>query len=227
MVSEDSTTGIQARLSNHVGLQGLTVAAISDALDGLGYRNQVMHSRMRPVAGVKPIIGPAFTMQAVLQPSLAAEPYALEMQATDTIPVGHVMVVSAEGAGQAGLWGELLATRAQERGAVGAVVDGGVRDIAGLNRLGFPTFASSVHAADSYGRVEVRSFGEPIISGDVPVRPGDIIAADLDGVVVIPSEIAQEAMVAAAAKLTKEQEAQTMLKAGVSVRDTHAEVGVL
>jgi 4-hydroxy-4-methyl-2-oxoglutarate aldolase len=223
----DSADRLSELVSRHVGLRGLTVATIADVLDRLGYRNQVMHSRMRPVAAVRPILGPAFTLQAVPQPSLVSDPYALEMEATDVMPDGAVIAVSAGGASQAGLWGELLSTRALARGGVGAVIDGGVRDIAGIEQLRFPTFASTIHAADSYGRAEVTSFDEPIICGDVPVRPGDLIAADLDGVVVIPIEIAEEAIAAAADKLAKEHDAQRMLKEGVSVRDVYQRTGVL
>ncbi|HEY2600920.1 MAG TPA: hypothetical protein VGI67_05130 [Thermoleophilaceae bacterium] len=225
--SKGSATKISELVEHHIGLQGLTVATIADVLDRLGYRNQVMHSRMRPVAAVRPILGPAFTMQAVPQPSLVSEPYAMEMAATDVMPPGAVVAVSAGGASQAGLWGELLSTRALARGGVGAVIDGGVRDIAGIERLRFPTIASTIHAADSYGRAEVTSFDEPIICGDVPVRPGDLIAADLDGVVVIPVEIAEKAIDEAAIKLAKEHEAQRMLKQGVSVRDVYERTGVL
>jgi regulator of RNase E activity RraA len=225
--SADPGRTIPDLIARHSGLRGLTVATIADVLDRLGYRNQVMHSRMRPVAAPAPILGPAFTMQAVPQPSLVSDPYALEMEATDVMPEGTVIAVSAGGASQAGLWGELLSTRALARGGVGAVVDGGVRDIAGIERLRFPTFASTVHAADSYGRAEVTSYDEPIICGDVPVRSGDLIAADLDGVVVIPTEIAEEAIQAAAEKLAKEHDAQRMLQDGVSVRDVYHRTGVL
>src|SRR5258706_11954450 len=104
----DSVTKIHALLAQHPGLAGLTVATLADVLDRLGYRNQVMHSRMRPVAAVKPIIGPAFTMQAVPQPSLVSDPYAMEMAATDAIPPGAVMAVSAGGARPARLLGQPL-----------------------------------------------------------------------------------------------------------------------
>jgi 4-hydroxy-4-methyl-2-oxoglutarate aldolase len=222
-----SGTKIQELLARHPDLDGLTVATLADVLDRLGYRNQVMHSRMRPVVAAKPILGPAFTMQAVPQPSLVSDPYAMEMEATDVIPPGAVMAVSAGGASQAGLWGELLSTRALARGCVGAVIDGGVRDLAGIEQLQFPTFASTIHAADSYGRAEVTSFDEPIICGDVPVRPGDLIAADLDGVVVVPTEIAEDAIEAAALKLSKEHDAQRLLKDGISVREVYSRTGVL
>jgi 4-hydroxy-4-methyl-2-oxoglutarate aldolase len=205
-----------------------TVAAIADVLDRLGYRNQVMHSGMRPIVAAAPIIGPAFTIQAVAQPREADEPYQRELAAVDAIPPQAVVVLSAGGVSEAGIWGELLSTRALARGGVGAVIDGAVRDLAGIARLGFPVFATAVHAADSYGRAEVTSFAEPITCAGVPVSPGDLVAADLDGVVVIPAEVADRCLDDAAVKLSKERQARQMLSGdGATVRETYARYGVL
>ncbi len=206
----------------------LTVAAIADALDRLGHRDQVMHSRMRPVVAPAPIFGPAFTIQAIAQPSESGEPYDKELAAVDAIPAQAVVVFNAGGVSEAGIWGELLSTRALARGAIGAVIDGAVRDLTGIDRLGFPVFATAVHAADSYGRVEVISFEQPITCAGVAVRPGDLVAGDLDGVVVIPAEVADQCVVDAEAKLAKEQPARTMLRdGGATVRETYARYGVL
>jgi regulator of RNase E activity RraA len=206
----------------------LTVAAIADALDRLGHRDQVMHSGMRPVVAPAPILGPAFTIQAVAQPRESGEPYERELAAVDAIPAQAVVVFNAGGVSEAGIWGELLSTRALARGAIGAVIDGAVRDLAGIDRLGFPVFATAVHAADSYGRAEVISFEEPITCAGVAVRPGDLIAGDLDGVVVIPAEVADQCLLDAREKLSKEQQARTMLRdGGATVRETYARYGVL
>jgi len=221
---------VQVVFSPGAGREGaqLTVAAIADALDRLGHRAQVMVSGMRPVAAPTPILGPAFTIQAVPQPRQSERPYEKELAAVDAIPRGAVIAFNAGGDTEAGIWGELLSTRAIARGGIGAVIDGGVRDVAGIGALEFPVFATAVHAADSYGRVEVSAFEEPIVCGGVPVRPGDLIAADLDGVVVVPAEVAEECLRDAGAKLDKEGAARAMLRdEGATVRDTYARHGVL
>jgi regulator of RNase E activity RraA len=206
----------------------LPVAAIADALDRLGHRDQVMSSRMRPVVATKPILGPAFTIQAMAQPSLPPNPYEKELAATDAIPAGAVVVFNAGGVSEAGIWGELLSIRAQARGAVGAVIDGGVRDVAGIAGLDFPVHATSVHAADSYGRAEVVSYDQAIVCGGVPVNRGDLICADLDGVVVIPARVADRCIEDALAKLAKEGDARAMLREeGASVREVYDRHGVL
>jgi regulator of RNase E activity RraA len=205
----------------------LSVAVVSDVLDRLGYRHQAMASSVRPVAASRRIVGPAFPVQAVARTALPDHPYEREIEATDTVPRGSVIAFNSGGETEVGVWGELLATRAAGRGCVGAIIDGGVRDIAGLERLDFPTFATAIHPADSFGRVEVTSFGLPIVCGGVPVRQGDIIVADVDGVVVIPYEVAGKALEAALDKRSKEQQAQKMLDAGASVKATYERHQVL
>jgi 4-hydroxy-4-methyl-2-oxoglutarate aldolase len=206
----------------------LPVAALADTLDHLGHRHQVMSSRMRPVVAREPIIGPAFTIQAIARPIRSPNPYERELAATDAVPPGAVVVFNAGGVSEAGIWGELLSIRAQARGGIGAVIDGGVRDVAGLAELNFPVHATSVHAADSYGRAEVVSYGEAIICGGVPVNPGDLIAADLDGVVVIPAAVGKRCIEGAAAKLAKEGDARAMLREeSVSIREVYDRHGVL
>jgi 4-hydroxy-4-methyl-2-oxoglutarate aldolase len=201
---------------------------LADAIDRLGHRSQVMHSAVRPVVYTEPLFGPAFTIQAVAHPVLSDRPYEKELAAVDSIPAGAIVVFSAGGVMETGIWGELLSTRALSRGAVGVVVDGGVRDVRGMRELGFPVFASAVHAADSYGRAEVVSYNEPIVCGGVAVRPGDLVAADLDGVVVIPADVADQCLSDAQSKLEKEDRARAMLRDdGASVQETYARHGVL
>jgi regulator of RNase E activity RraA len=208
-------------------LATVTVAALCDALDSDGLREQIMDQRIRPVAAGVPIVGPAFTIRAVRTDVFAERPYEKELAATDAIPDGAVVVFDTDGTMDVGIWGELLSTRAITRGAVGAVIDGGVRDIAGIERLGFPTYASAIHPADSYGRADVVAFDEPIVCGGVTVRPGDLVAADLDGVVVVPAERADACLAAAREKLERESDAQAMLRDGASATETYGRHKVL
>lgn len=205
----------------------LTVPLIADALDRQGLRNQVMSIGLRPVAAARRICGPAFPVQAVARTALPDNPYEMELEATDAIPTGSIVAFNSGGVMDAGVWGELLTTRALSRGGVGAVIDGAVRDIEGIEKLDFPTFAAAIHPADSFGRAEVIGFGDPIVCGDVPVRLGDVIVADVDGIVVIPYEIAQRTMLEAEAKSSKEAEAQQMLEEGASVQETYERHHVL
>ncbi len=194
----------------------------------MGMRDQVLHHAIRPVVTpAEPIAGPAFTIDAVKDGRLLDDPYAQEIAAVDAIPGGAFVVVGTAGTVEAAVWGELLATVAGNRGAVAAVTDGAVRDLAGLRRKGLPTYAAAVSARDSYGRLLVVGFGGETTCGGVATRPGDLVLADEDGVVVVPRDRAEEAIAAAEAKLQVEDVALVALESGTSLQDMYDEHGVL
>lgn len=208
-------------------LSGLYVAVVADVADRMGLRHQVMSHAVRPVHRFATIVARAATIQAVPSGEIPDNPYEHELAAVDGLPRGSVAVVNTGGVYDAAVWGELLATRAIESGAVGAIVDGGVRDVAGLEALEFPVFATSISANDSYGRMQVVTSQEPVVCGGVSVRPGDVVLADRDGVIVVPAEVAGEVAEAASAKKRKESLARADLTAGASAADVYAKHGVL
>ena len=115
-----------------------------------------------------------------------AEPYAMEIEAIDSILPGEVVVVSTQQSKRNAPWGELLSTAAKARGAHGAVIDGLVRDVRKIEELGFPVLAAGIKPVDSMGRGIVTGYNVPVECGEVLVNPGDFVFADLDGVVVSP-----------------------------------------
>jgi 4-hydroxy-4-methyl-2-oxoglutarate aldolase len=209
------------------GLGRLYVAVVADVLDRLGRRDQVMWEGIRPVTEPVVVVGLAHPIKAMRSDAQADDPYAKELEAVDAVPPGAIVVFDTERACDASVWGELLATRAIRRGAVGAIVDGGVRDVKRLREKRFPTHAASVSANDSYGRLEVLSYGEPIRCGDVPVGPRDVVMADGDGVVVIPEQLVCEVAAAAAVKVEHENHAREMLVDGCSIAEAYRRYGVL
>jgi regulator of RNase E activity RraA len=209
------------------GLRRLSVAVVSDVLDSLGLTGQVMQPEIRPLAGVLPLAGRAFPIQAIASPVVSEEPYADEIAAVDALSPGSVAVIAAGGDCRAALWGELLASRAVARGAVGVIVDGAVRDLAGLTDMGFATFAIRLSAMDARGRLSVVTHSVPVRCGSVLVEPGDIVLGDLDGVVVVPSRVVGEVVGLAESKRASELEAQGMLNQGVSVAEVYDRLKVL
>lgn len=205
----------------------LTVAVVADVLDRLGLRSQVLAHTVRPVVPPARLAGRAFPIRATPDGAVLENPYEREIAAVDTVPRGAVVVIATAGCCEAAVWGELLATRALARGAVGAVSDGAVRDLAGLRRLGLPTFAAGVCARDSWGRLLVTGFGEEVVCAGVTVGPGDLVLGDLDGVVVVPAAVASRVLTAAEEKLGKEGSALEELGAGVSVTDVYDRHGIL
>jgi 4-hydroxy-4-methyl-2-oxoglutarate aldolase len=208
-------------------IRALSVAVLSDVLDSMELRQQLLDISIRPLAGSLPLIGRAFPIQALATPIVGEEPYAEEIAAVDALTAGSVAMIAATGNCSAALWGELLASRAIARGATGVVVDGAVRDVGGLREIDFTTFSIGVSAADARGRLSVVSHGEPIRCGGVLVQAGDLVLGDLDGIVVVPAARADEALTLAEQKRASERRAQEMLEDGVSVAEVFDRLNVL
>jgi 4-hydroxy-4-methyl-2-oxoglutarate aldolase len=98
-----------------------------------------------------------------------------------------------------GYWGEVLSVAARARGVLGLVIDGGVRDTDQLRERGFPVFSSSVSVRTTV-KDDPGTVGDPITLGGVPVRRGDLVVADADGVVVIPRGDAEAVLAAGLAR---------------------------
>jgi 4-hydroxy-4-methyl-2-oxoglutarate aldolase len=124
-------------------------------------------------------------------------------------------------------WGELLATASRYRGARGLVGDCYGRDIAVLVEMRYPTFLAGYNAADSLGRIDVRSVGVPISCGGVTVHQGDLVLGDLDGVVVIPGTLGAQVVALAEEKLASEDLVRERLAAGMPVSEAFRTYGVL
>jgi 4-hydroxy-4-methyl-2-oxoglutarate aldolase len=200
-------------------------AAISDALDSLGYRNQVMHSRLRPLLQDDPapgFIGRARTVQwMVMNYVVEEDPYGLEIELVDSLKNGDVLVHSTDYSGTNTPWGELMSTAAVLRGAVGCICDSNIRDCTRIREMGFPVYYSGIRALDSKGRGRVQAYDVPITCGEVLVHPEDIIFADFDGIVVIPSSIVGKVFELATLKSAKEKEVREELKRGKSLREVY------
>src|SRR6202167_1931417 len=206
----DSITGpLPADILPGMNSRGFYAAAISDALDSLGFRNQVMHSRLRPLLQGDPapgFIGRARTVQwMVMNYVVEEDPYGLEIEVVDSLKNGEVLVHSTDYSGTNTPWGELMSTAAVLRGAVGCICDSNIRDCTRIREMGFPVYFSGIRALDSKGRARVQAYDVPITCGEVLVHPQDIIFADFDGIVVIPTAIAGKVFELARLKSTTEK----------------------
>jgi regulator of RNase E activity RraA len=209
-------------------LQGLGAALVSDCLDRLGKEDAVMAPRIRPLSPQFRVAGYAATVRvtAVEGPPVDFDDaYAMEIEAVDALQPGDVMVVSeSEGAA---FWGELLASASRVRGAVGVVADSCARDASSLIGMDFPSFVRGLDPRDSYGRLDVDAIGATIDCGGVPVRPGDCVVADVDGVVVVPEEMVLEVVTMAEEKRLTEDVMRGELRDGLSMREAFAKFKVL
>jgi regulator of RNase E activity RraA len=107
------------------------------------------------------------------------------------------------------------------------VIDGLTRDAARITAMGFPVFAAGFCPLDSKGRLDCISHGAPVRVGGCVVRPGDWLFGDVDGLVVVPVEVADEAFTLALAKARGENRVRDELARGRSLREVFAEYGIL
>lgn len=164
-------------------------ATVSDAIDKVtGVRGYMSHW-IKPLFEAK-IVGPAVTIQEAF--ALKSEGPTLAIQAMDQAEPESVMVIGIEGAEEFAVFGGIMGTGAKVNGFSGAVVDGGVRDVAQLKELGFPVFSRSVVPSSTIGRVVSVAANIPVCCGGIVVNPGDLIHGDADGVAVVPRSRAEE-----------------------------------
>lgn len=211
--------------------QHLYVAAVSDILDHLGHRNQVMHERLRPLLPdmhVCGFVGRARTIRWVeIDHLVPDDPYGLEIDAMDSLKPGDVVVHSTDHGGTNAPWGELMSTVAKRNGAVGCVCDSQVRDCVKIIEMGFPVFVRGIRPLDSQGRGRVIDYDVPVRCGDVLVNAGDLIFADFDGIVVVPPVVEDDVIRLALERVGKESATRTDLMRGDSLRTVFDRYGVL
>jgi len=207
----------------------LHTAVICDILDDLGYRNQAMGGDIFPLDVDYSLVGCAKTILCHDVYGMPESPYETEIEAVDTIKPGELVVVCTNKSTSNGFWGELMATAAIARGGRGVIVDGAVRDIRQLRELGdsFKAFAAKRNPLDSKGRCLVSGYDCPIECGGVPVTPGDMIFADIDGIVVIPQNLADTVFEKALEKVRGENLVRDELKKGVLLKEAFEKYKIL
>ena len=208
-------------------LTNAPAAVVSDALDRLGRRHQVLDLAIRPLWPEARLAGVAVPVVIVADTSEPELPYDGELTALDGLRPGDVPMFVVETGVRCASWGELFSCAAIGRGAAGLVVDGLVRDAAQIQALGFPTFARGLSPLDTFARAVVTGIDVDARVGGVDVRPGDHVVADIDGIVVIPQEMATDVAEAVVTKHRLEGNARADLLAGMGIREVWAKYGVL
>jgi regulator of RNase E activity RraA len=207
----------------------LFVSVISDCLDQLGFRNQALPPHIRPLDDESVLLGRARTaaFMEVFHVPEGSNPYELEIGLVDSLKSGEVPVFACTRPEKIGPWGELLTTAAMARGAAGALMDGCVRDIKAIRKLGFPVFQGGIAPLDSKGRGKIMAIDVPIECAGVACRSGDLVFGDADGVVIIPQEIETETLHLAFEKVTGEKNTLADLRRGDKLADVFARYGIL
>jgi len=174
--------------------QGIPPAIVSDMMN----RTQVMDGRIKPVQDGMRVCGQARTVTAMVGDNGAIH------MAIGLLEPGEILVVDAGGFIGTAVWGGIMTRAALKRGIGGLVVDGAVRDVAEIRELGFNTFSAGIVPAGPH-----KGFGGiidgPIACAGCPVRSGDIVVGDDDGVAVVPLERHEQLLAASLEKIAQEE----------------------
>jgi len=203
------------------------VASVSDALEQIIHKRMYMSHRMQPIFTAK-FAGYARTVQLKKDEgnndpeALTGMLEAIDQGSTDSV---YVMVVE-DGEDIAGMGG-LMGTAMSVRGYAGAVIDGGVRDVAYLRKIGFPVFATGIVPSTSVHHYKFGGGQVPVVCNGVPVNPGDIVVADSDGVAVVPKANAQAVLTLAQQMDYKEHSMYALIEQWKSIVQAVKKVGRL
>ena len=180
-------------------LKGVSTATLASALFKRGLRNQMIQD-VRPLSPPKDgsMVGEAYTLRYMparedLNPmSVFRDHSHPQRKAVEECPPGAVLVIDSRKDARAASAGGILMTRLMVRGVAGVVTDGGFRDSSEIAGLEMPSYHHRPSAPTNLTLHQAVDINVPIGCGDAPVFPGDVIVGDMDGVIVVPAEMADE-----------------------------------
>jgi 4-hydroxy-4-methyl-2-oxoglutarate aldolase len=202
----------------------LYTGAVNDVLREMCLPNQGLPTEIMPLRDEMVACGEAFTVKAVKDPTMGGE-LEVRVKMLDELRAGHLVVWNANGDDHASHWGGVMTSAAIKRGCKGAFVDGGIRDTKDILAQKFPVWYRYRTSNGALSHTKVVAYQVPIFVGDIIIRPGDIIFADIDGGVLIPRELAVAVLERAEQIEANEGEIKEWVQAGMSAGEIHEKGG--
>jgi 4-hydroxy-4-methyl-2-oxoglutarate aldolase len=207
-------------------LETLYTPVLGDVLDVLGYTHQFLPQPIQPMKESMRLVGRAMPVQIADAWGTQKDPFGLMTQALDQIRPGEIYVATG-GCHNCAAWGEILTATARTRGGLGAVIDGFHRDTPQILAQNWPVFSRGRYAQDAGMRSKIVAYRCPVEIGGVHIEPGDLIFADLDGVIVVPRAVEEEAIARALEKARGEKIVRKEIEAGLSSTEAFRKYGIL
>ena len=206
------------------GFKETAIASCADACDKIVGRRCYMDQQIAPRINENKIVGPAATVLEVPTDEVLPPQHALDL--IDEADAGSVICISIGADADVAVWGGLMTAGAVANGHAGAILDGAIRDIVEIRRdYDFPIYARSSSPGTTLGRAKTIASQIPVEIGGILVHPGDLIVADIDGVVVVPRDHAEEVLKVAREIDEREAEQAKLIMKEKSLRKGLAKYG--
>jgi regulator of RNase E activity RraA len=212
----------------------LYTAVVGDIMDKLGFQNQFLNPKIKPLRDDMVLAGRAMTVleadtldnEKISSNKTLSKPFGLMLEALDQLKEDEIYICTG-GTPNYALWGELMSLRAMKCGALGAVLDGYSRDTKGILELNLPTFSYGTYSQDQAPRGKVIDYRVPVQIDGVKITPGDIIFGDIDGVCVIPQKIEKKVIELACEKVKGENLVRESIESGMTSVEAFNKYGIM